>query len=147
LVWRRTCGAWVMSIGASTAVAGAALAGVALATRLEWHHAPIAVSTLEIAIGSALAGGSVLTLLGRWIYGEWNERAPVMRIASLIAQAIGVVVAVAMGGLFIALLLTGVEPEDRPIALVLAAGMGAGFLALFLGCRLDPSRRSNKFVG
>ena len=103
-----------MSFGAATAVAGAALAGVALATRLEWRHAPIEAKTLAIVIGSALAGGSLLTLLGRGIYGEWHERAPVMRIAALIAQAIGVVVAVATGGLFIALLLTGARSCHSP---------------------------------
>jgi hypothetical protein len=132
-----------MIVGASAAVAAAALASVVLATRIEWDNAPDALKTLAIITLPPLVGGSVLTLFGRWIYGEWNERAPVMRVASLLAQAVGVVMVVAMGGLFVLLLFAGVGPGERQTAVALAGGMATGFLVIFIGWAMKPSRRSS----
>jgi hypothetical protein len=144
--WRRSCGAAVMITGAmaaaaSATVAAATLAGVELAWALEWAGAPFAMFNLAAVAAAGLAGGFLLTVCGRWIYGEWRDRAPVMRIVSLITQTVGAILASTMGGLFTVLLVTGVGPGDRQTAAELAGGMGAGFLVILLGWSLKPSRR------
>lgn len=141
MFWRRICGAAVMIVGASAAAAATTGCGVILAARLGWDMALDALPALAMVTAPPLAGGSLLLVLGRWIYGEWGDRAPIVRIASTLAQIAGVAIVVVMGGMFATLVFVGVSPADRQAAIGLAAGMAGGFLVTFVGWSLKPSRR------
>lgn len=141
MFWRRMCGATVMIIGASAAAAAAAGCGVILAVRPGWDRALDALPALAMVTTPPLAGGSLVLVLGRWIYGEWSDRAPIARVAAMLAQIAGVAIVVVMGGMFATLLFVGVSPGDRQTAIGLAAGMAGGFLVTFAGWSLKPSRR------
>ena len=124
-------------------VTGAASAAgmiiVAFAILARYLKLPEAADTLggasSLAMPVMLASGAVL-LIGRWLYGGWSERAPILNAVAFGIRTAGTFVAMALGGILIIMLATGIEPEDATIAMVLGAGAAAGGGLIVLGMRI-----------
>lgn len=124
-------------------VTGAASAAgmiiVAFAILARYLKLPEAADTLggasSLAMPVMLASGAVL-LVGRWLYGGWSERAPILNAVAFGIRTAGTFVAMALGGILIIMLATGIEPEDATIAMVLGAGAAAGLGLIVLGMRI-----------
>jgi hypothetical protein len=125
------------------AAAAAGMIIVAFAIVARYLKLPEAADTLggasSLAMPVMLASGAVL-LVGRWLYGEWSERAPILNAVAFGIRTAGTFVAMALGGILIIMLATGIEPEDATIAMVLGAGAAAGLCLIVLGMRI---RRGN----
>jgi hypothetical protein len=134
--WRRVSGACLMVTGASAAAGIIIVAFVILARYLKL---PEAADTLggasSLAMPVILTGGAVL-LIGRWIYGGWNDRAPIINAVAFGIRTAGTFVAMALGGILMIMLATGIEPEDATIAVVLAAGAAIGLALVALGIHM-----------
>lgn len=134
--WRRVSGVCLMVTGAAAA---AGMIIVAFAILARYLKLPEAADTLggasSLAMPVMLASGAVL-LIGRWLYGDWSERAPILNAVAFGIRTAGTFVAMALGGILIIMLATGIEPEDATIAMVLGAGAAAGLGLIVLGMRI-----------
>ncbi len=134
--WRRVSGACLMVTGAAGA---AGMIVIAFAILARYLKLPDAADTLggasSIAIPLMLAGGGVL-LAGRWVYGGWSDRAPILHAVAFGIRTAGTFVAMALGGILAIMLATGIEPEDATAAIVLVAGTLAGIGLIVLGMRI-----------
>jgi hypothetical protein len=134
--WRRVSGACLMITGAAAA-AGMIVAAFAILAR--YLRLPEAADTLggaaSLAMPVMLASGATL-LAGRWLYGGWSDRAPILNAVAFGIRTAGTFVAMALGGILMILLATGIGPEDATIALVLALGAAAGLGLVVLGMRM-----------
>jgi hypothetical protein len=81
-------------------------------------------------------------LIGRWVYGEWLERAPIMGASSLAVRIAGFFVAIGLGALLLFLMITGVTADDQAAMALLGLGSTIGVALIFLGFRIKP--RSNR---
>jgi len=137
--WRRVSGACLVLTGASAA-AGMIIVGFAILAR--YLKLPEAADTLggasSMAMPVILTGGAML-LAGRLIYGGWNDRASIVNAVAFGIRTAGTFVAMALGGVLLIMLATGVEPGDETIAVVLASGaaIGLGLVALGIHMRRD----------
>ncbi|HOY77333.1 MAG TPA: hypothetical protein PLN33_05970 [Hyphomonadaceae bacterium] len=126
MIWRRISGACLVMTGASAA-AGMIIVGFAILAR--YLKLPDAADTLggasSVAMPLFLTGGLVL-LIGRWFYGAWNDRASVINAVAFGIRTAGTFVAMALGGVLILMLVTGIEPGDATAAVVLALGAATG---------------------
>lgn len=140
--WRRISGACLVITGASAA-AGMIIVGFAILARsLKLAEAAETLGgASSLALPVLLFSGGVL-LAGRWLYGGWNNRAPVMNAVAFGIRTAGTFVAMALGGVLIIMLVTGIESEDATIAVVLAAGaaIGLGLVAISMQMRHDDER-------
>lgn len=136
MAWRRVSGACLMITGAAAA---AGMIVVAFAIMARYLKLPDAANTLggasSLAMPVMLAGGVVL-LVGRWVYGEWNDRAPIVNAVAFGIRTAGTFVAMALGGILIIMLATGIQPEDATIAIMLGAGAMLGLGLVVLGMRM-----------
>ena len=139
MVWFRILGAVLMTLGAALAIAMITLAAIVIANFVEWSNATDALTTIGLITLPAALLGVLLIVLGRMVYGQWLDRAPLRRIAALVIQAVGALISLALGVMFLALIMAGVGPQDRSDATSLGLGMLAGLALLFLGVWLKPS--------
>ncbi len=139
MVWFRILGAVLMTLGAALAIAMITLAAIVIASFVEWSNATDAVATIGLITLPAALLGVLLIVLGRMAYGQWLDRAPLRRIAALVIQATGALITLALGVMFLLLIMAGVGPQDRSDATSLGLGMLAGLALLFLGVWLKPS--------
>jgi|JI10StandDraft_1071094.scaffolds.fasta_scaffold00830_26 hypothetical protein len=130
--WRHISGACLIITGASAA-AGMIIVGFAILAR--YLKLPDAADTLggasSMAMPVILIGGCML-LAGRLIYGAWNDRATVINAIAFGIRTAGTFVAMALGGVLLIMLTTGIESEDATIAVVLAAGAATGLGLIIL---------------
>jgi hypothetical protein len=138
MVWFRIIGAGLMTIGAALAIAMIILAAILVANFIDWTNVARALPVAVITLPAGLLG-VLLIGLGRLIYGQWLDRAPLRRIAALIVQAIGAMTTLGLGVMFLLLIMAGVGPQDRSDATSLGLGMLAGLVLLFLGVWLRPT--------
>lgn len=137
--WRQISGACLVITGASAA-AGMIIVGFAILAR--YLKLPDAADTLggasSMAMPVFLTIGSML-LTGRLIFGRWSQHAPTINAIAFGIRTAGTFVAMALGGVLLIMLATGVEPEDTTIAVVLAAGaaIGLGLVAVGMHMRRD----------
>ncbi len=137
--WARVSGACLVATGASAA-AGMIIVGFAILAR--YLKLPDAADTLggasSIALPVVVASALVL-LLGRWSYGAWNDRAEIINAVAFGIRTAGTFVAMALGGVLMIMLATGIEPGDATIAVVLALGAatGLGLVAVSIHIRRD----------
>ena len=141
MVWFRFIGATMMTLGAALVIATITLAIIVIANFVEWNNAADVLTTIGWITLPAALFGALLIVFGRMIYGQWLDRAPLRRIAALAIQGIGALTALALGIMFLLLILAGVGPQDRSDAASVGVGMLAGLALLFLGVWLQPSRR------
>ena len=137
--WRRVSGACLVLTGASAA-AGMIIVGFAILAR--YLKLSEAADTLggasSMAMPVILTGGAML-LAGRLIFGGWNNRAAINNAVAFGMRTAGTFVAMALGGVLLIMLATGVEHGDETIAVVLASGaaIGLGLVALGIHMRRD----------
>lgn len=145
--WRRAIGAIIM-LGGAVALAGAASATTIFAAgEIEAGAGVEAILARVMSYGPLLGwlvgGGLVGMLLGRAVYGRWRDAAPIAYVTGEITCTVGVLAAIAMGGLLIFLLLTGFKQEDTPAAIAL----GVGALASVFLAQFGVSLRDRRYLG
>jgi hypothetical protein len=131
-----------MILGFSAIVGMAGMAIFIVTNYLEWENSQDALRTVAIVTAPPAVVGFLLIIMGRWIYGEWLERAPIMGASSLAVRACGFLVAIGLGAMLIFLLATGITAEDQAAAALLGVGATIGVALIFLGMRIKP--RSNR---
>lgn len=140
--WRRISGAFLVITGASAA-AGIIIVGFAILAR--YLKLPDAAETLGASSSTTvpvlLTVGAML-LTGRILFGRWDDRTEVVNAVAFGIRTAGTFVAMALGGVLIIMLATGIESEDATIAVVLAAGaaIGLGLVAISMRMRRDDER-------
>ena len=144
MVWFRILGAVLMTLGGALAIAMITLAAIVIANFVEWSSATDALTTIGLITLPAALLGVLLIVLGRMVYGQWLDRAPLRRIAALVIQAVGALITLALGVMFLLLIMAGVGPQDRSDATSLGLGMLAGLALLFLGVWLKPSGAADR---
>jgi hypothetical protein len=131
-----------MIVGFAAIVGMAATAVFIVSNYVEWENSQDALRTVAIVTAPPAVAGFLLIIMGRWIYGEWMERAPIMGASSLAVRAAGFFVAIGLGAMLIFLLATGITAEDQAAAALLGVGATIGVALIFLGMRIKP--RSNR---
>jgi hypothetical protein len=142
LNWRRTIGALLMILGCSAIVGMVVVAGFIVANYVEWENSQDALRTVAVLTAPPALGGCLAMLIGRWVYGGWTERAPIMGASSLAVRIAGFIVAIGLSVLLAFLLFTGMSEDDQPVVAVLGVGAIIGVALIFLGFRIKP--RSNR---
>ncbi len=136
MMWRRISGACLVVTGASAA-AGMIIVGFAILAR--YLKLPDAADTLGGASSMAMpviVTGGLILLIGRWFYGAWNDRASILNAVAFGIRTAGTFVAMALGGVLILMLATGIEPGDATAAVVLAAGAATGLALIALSIHM-----------
>jgi hypothetical protein len=140
--WRRTIGALLMILGCAAMGGMVAAAGFVVTNYVEWENSSDALQTVAMVTAPPMLGGAFIMLIGRWVYGGWSERAPIMGASSLAVRIAGFLVVGVLGLTLLFLIFTGIAPEDQPMVAVLVLGAAAGIALIFLGFRIRP--RSNR---
>lgn len=137
MTWARISAACLVVTGASAAASIIIVGFAILARYLKLPDAAEALGNdAALAMPVAVAGGLIL-LLGRWLYGAWDNRSEVINAVAFGIRTAGTFVAMALGGVLMIMLATGIEPGDATIAVVLALGaaLGLGLVALSIHMR------------
>jgi hypothetical protein len=125
-----------MILGGATVVAMAALASLVIANYVEWENGADALGTVAmITIPPALAG-IVLIFIGRWVYGEWYRRSPMLNASGVAIRILGFVVTLIFGSMLIFLTVTGITADDHTTAAALGIGTTLGLAVIFVGFRI-----------
>lgn len=125
-----------MITGAAVATSVIVTAGVIVARYLQLDSAADALSNAASVAAPVMLLGAGLLLLGRWIYGDWNDRSPVVHAIAFSIRSAGTFVAAGLGAMLAFILLTGIKPEDTAAAVMLGVGTSAGIGLVFLGMRI-----------
>ncbi|MDP3738779.1 MAG: hypothetical protein Q8R02_15400 [Hyphomonadaceae bacterium] len=133
---RRIIGAAVMTIGGAIAIAMAILASVVIGNYVEWANAADALSTVATITIPPMIIGALMVLAGRVVYGEWEERSPIMNASALAIRVAGFLVAFTFGSMLAFLVATGITPDDQTAAAALGIGTTAGLAMIFVGFRI-----------
>ena len=80
---------------ASVIVAG----GVILARYLQLDRAADVLGNAASLAAPVMLVGACVLLLGRWIYGDWNDRSPVVHAIAFFIRSAGTFVAVGLGAM------------------------------------------------
>jgi hypothetical protein len=134
--WRRITGAWMMIIGAAVVVAMAALASLVIANYVEWENGVDAMQTVATLTIPPAICGVIMTFVGRWVYGAWYERSPMLNASGLLIRILGFVVTAIFGSMLVFLLATGITADDQTAAAALGIGTTMGLAIIFLGFRM-----------
>lgn len=134
--WRRISGAFLMITGAAVSTSVVVTAGVIVARYLQLDSAADALGNAASVAAPVMLVGTTLLLLGRWIYGDWNDRSPVVHAIAFFIRSAGTFVAAGLGAMLAFILLTGIKPEDTAAAVMLGVGTSAGIGLIFLGMRI-----------
>ena len=134
--WRRIIGAALMTLGAAVVIAMAALLSVVIGNYVEWDNAADALSTVATVTILPMIGGAIVLLAGRLLYGEWQERAPIVNASALAIQVAGFLISVSLGSMLLFLVATGIKPDDQSTAAALGIGTTAGLAMIFVGFRI-----------
>lgn len=134
--WRRRAGAWMMILGAAICVAMIALASIVIANYIEWDNGVDAMQTVGTITIPPAVGGLALVILGRWVYGDWFDRSPMLNASGLMVRILGFIVTGIFGSMLVFLLATGISADDQTAAAALGIGTTLGLAIIFLGFRL-----------
>lgn len=138
---RRAIGSAVMLAGAASLMGVAAAATLSICAEV---HAGFDLNRFAASLawlGAALAGGVALMAGGRAVYGQWRKAAPIANVTGDIAQTVGVLCMLVLGGLMILVLAVDFQPDDIPAAVALGVGAAAGLLLAQFGVRLRATER------
>lgn len=138
MIWRRVGGAILMGLGGLVVLAMCAVAAVVIANYVEWENAADALGTVAMIASVPIGGGILVALLGRFVYGDWTGRAPMLGVSSLALRFIGGAIAAVLAGMLVLLMTMGVGPEDRGVAVSLCIGVMIGVGIGALGFLLRP---------
>jgi hypothetical protein len=125
-----------MITGAAASAGMIVTAGVIIARYFDLTNAADVLGSAATVTMPVLAVGVALLLLGRWIYGSWDERSPIVHAVAYGIRSAGLVVALVLGAMLLFLVVTGIKAEDATIAIVLGAGTAAGGGLVILGMRI-----------
>lgn len=134
--WRRVSGTFFMITGAAAAAGVIIASGVIIARYLRLDNAADVLGNAASLAAPIMLGSAAILLLGRWIYGEWNDRSPVVHAAAYVVRSAGLMVAIALGAMLLFLLATGIKSEDATAAIVLGLGAAIGIGLMILGGRI-----------
>lgn len=135
-LWRRIPGGVLMTVGALVALVFLVLALVVSFTFVEWRSAFDGLTSVAMVCAPPVLVGSMLAMLGRWIYGGWRTDQPVRRTAAFALPYAGVIAAFGAIAMFVWAL---VDETGRggawlagqfAISVVLSFALVAGGLAL-----------------
>src|SRR5689334_15227657 len=130
-----------MLLGGAAAAAMIALAIVVIVASLRGSSATDAIAMVtRITLPSGLLG-LALVALGRWVYGDWHDAAPVRQASSITVRFAGFLIAIGLGAMLLFLVATGIAPDDQAAAIVLGAGTALGVVLVMLGLRMKPPGR------
>ena len=127
----------MMIIGAAICVAMVALASVVIANYVEWDNGIDAMRTVATVTVPPAIGGLLLVFLGRWVYGDWYDRSPMLNASGLMVRILGFLVTAIFGSMLAFLLATGITADDQAAAAALGIGTTLGLAIVFLGFRLS----------
>ncbi len=136
MAWRRTIGAGVMLVGASALLATVAGATVIGVSYVRSGELAASLELMAAVAGGALLGGILLMLAGRWIYGRWNSAAPIANFTANVTRMIGLLIAIGLGAMLAFVFISGIEPEDEIVVLILGLGALAGLGLVYIGGNL-----------
>jgi hypothetical protein len=136
--WRRTIGAALMISGFAAIVGMAVMAMFVMSNYVEWENYQDALRTVAMLTAPPAGAGVLLMLIGRWVYGEWIDRAPIIGASSLAVRIAGFCVAIGLGMLLVFLMFTGASADDQAAMALLGLGATIGVALIFLGFRIKP---------
>ncbi len=139
MIIRRLSGAFLMSVGGLAVLGMASVASVVIANYVEWENAADALRTVAMLSIPPVLAGMVVALVGRFVYGDWNGRAPLMRVSSWVIRIIGASMSVVFFVLLCVLYIAGIGVDDRDVAVTLGFGFIGGMLLAALGFWLAPN--------
>jgi hypothetical protein len=142
LNWRHVLGAFLMILGGAAAAAMIALAAIVIGNFVEWDNAPDALRTVAMVTIPPAAGGLVLVLVGRLVYGDLRDAAPMRQASSLAVRLAGLMIAIALGAMLLFLFFAGISPDDQNAVIALGIGTALGVALVALGLHLKPRGRS-----
>jgi hypothetical protein len=131
-----------MILGGAAAAAMFALAAIVVGNFVEWDNAPDALRTVAIVTIPPAIGGLLLVLLGRLVYGDWRDAAPMRQASALTVRLAGLMIAIALGAMLLFLFFAGVSPDDQYAVVALGIGTALGIALVALGMRMKPPDRS-----
>jgi hypothetical protein len=131
-----------MILGGAAAAAMIALAAIVIGNYVEWDNAPDALRTVTIVTMPPAIGGLLLVLVGRLIYGDLRDAAPMRQASSLAVRLAGLMIAFALGAMLLFLFFAGISPDDQNAVIALGLGTVLGVGLVMLGSRLKPPGRS-----
>jgi hypothetical protein len=137
-MWRRLGGAFLMLIGGLAIVAMSAIASVATANYVEWENAADNLTTIAMIALPPMLAGMLVALLGRWVYGDWSGRAPLLHVSSWVVRLLGFAIAAGLGFMLVMLLIAGVGPGERDVVAALGLGLMGGVALAALGFWIRP---------
>lgn len=130
-------------ISGFAAIVGMAVTAIFVTSNyVAWENYDEALRTVAMLTAPPAGAGLVLLLIGRWVYGEWLDRAPIMGASSLAVRVAGFCVAIGLGVLLVFLMFTGATADDQAAMALLGLGLTIGIALIFLGFRIKP--RSNR---
>ncbi len=125
-----------MIFGGAAITAMAALTGLVVANYVEWENAADALTTVAMVTLPPAIGGALLLALGRFVYGEWSDRSPVLNASAAAIRIAGFVVAIGLGAMLLFLAAAGINDDDQLAAAALAVGTTLGIALIVLGFRI-----------
>lgn len=125
-----------MTLGGAVVIAMAILASVVIGNYVEWENTADALSTVATITIPPMMVGALILLAGRLVYGEWEDRSPIMNASALAIRVAGFLVAITLGSMLAFLVATGMTPDDQSTAAVLGIGTTAGLAMIFVGFRI-----------
>jgi hypothetical protein len=131
-----------MILGGAAAAAMIALAAIVIGNYVEWDNAPDALRTVAMVTIPPAIGGLVLVLVGRLVYGDWRDAAPMRQASSLTVRLAGLMIAIALGAMLLFLIFAGISPDDQNAVIALGIGTALGIALVGLGLRMKPPGRS-----
>lgn len=138
MIIRRLSGAFLMSVGGLAVLGMATIASVVIANYVEWDNAADALGTVAQLSALPVLGGTVVALIGRWVYGDWSGRAPLMRVSTLAIRLVGMAMALGLGAMLLFLFFAGIGPDDRDTAVSLGVGVIGGIMLTAIGFWIAP---------
>jgi len=133
-----------MALGGAAALFFCALAVVVAANFIEPENMRDALATIAMLTAPGLIAGLAAIALGRWLYGSWRGRAPLMWIVRLVLPWAGLGAAVVFFAMLAWVFVLGFGPEDALAAIKHALGAASGLLAFVVGRRLRRPTPSDR---
>lgn len=132
----RRIGGWILMIaGGLCGLAGGALMTFMTANYVEWPNAGDALVTIAMVALPIAAGGAAVTVLGRWLHGDWRTARPLRLALPWVLRIGGAGAALVYGAMLVNVLRLGFGPEDYAAAIKLALASALGAAAVWAAGR------------
>jgi hypothetical protein len=139
--WRSLAGAVVMGAGGLLIVAATLVGGVVLANYVDWGDPVEPLATVATILSVPLAGGVLILVLGRWLFGAWRTAAPLRIWGMRVLGAIGACLVPVLATMLALTLSSGFGDHNREMVIAMAIGVLAGLVLASLAIRREQSAR------